>query len=67
MMERAPNETVAAICELLPDNPRQAAAEVMTVAAVVSVSAGIADADAAKSFVDTLARVRKAGMGSAVQ
>lgn len=66
-MQEKPSVTIAAICALLPDDPKAATAQAMTAAAVVSVQAGIRDDAAAAQFRDTLRRVRDAGMGSVVQ
>lgn len=66
-MQEKPSVTIAAICALLPDDPKAATAQAMTAAAVVSVQAGMRDDTAAEQFRQTLRRVRDAGMGSAVQ
>lgn len=60
-------ETIAAMCELLPNDPVQAVAQAVTAAAVVSISAGLSDERAVSGFRKALERVRKTNIGGGVQ
>lgn len=55
--------TGSKIIELLPDDPKEACAEVLTAAAVVCLSAGFSDDSAARGLRAAMSAARELGVG----